>query len=493
MDKLIQILQLGLFEGFVWFPFVLTMGLIYTYLKDIDVSIDGLVVISTVIFVVVFNATESFLSSFLLTIIVTILLYIIVHIVISKLRVNSLLTGIIISLILHSISVIIIGESIRLNYESLPLKFDNHNIPIFSVVLGVIIYFFSRTKIGVKVLISAGYKYFNSSLSYFKSRLILYIVAGFLLGIGAIIYSSRLGMARAGGGFEFLITTLCSFLFIEKLVSYLKFKTKISIVVNSVVFKSLVGSIIFQVLVFAIIAYLNNPIYWKLLFGFLLLLLVSDLSLFKDKFLRNINNDVKGDNLRVSNLSYSYDDSRKPIFNDFSLTFKKGINIIWGANGSGKSTLLNLIKGNISQSSGTISYDSRDISNIQGKIFFLRQNAFDNIGIDFTLNTNLVASSNLPSSKWLSLVNNYTSEFQNLLGSSLSGGQAQKFSLELCQSFQPIILLADEPTSGLDNISFSKFSNFLNREKSNIDIVIVTHDQRFKHIEANHINLDKIK
>lgn len=497
MEKFIQILQLGLFEGLVWFPFVLAMGLLYNYLKDIDVSIDGLVVISSVVFVISFNQTESFLFSISLTLIVTVILYAIVHFIIGKLGVNSLLTGIIISLILHSVSVIIIGESLRLNYEALPIKVDNITVSIITILTAIFIYLFIRTSIGVKVLISAGYPYFNSSLSFFKSRLFVYVIAGLLVGVGAIIYSCRLGMARAGGGFEFLITTLCSFLFIEKVISYvnniLKRKNNTTGLINSIVFKSLIGSIIFQILVFAIIAYLHDPIYWKLLFGILLLLLVADFTKLKQYFSSKktvTTNDVK---LVISNLSYSYPNTAEEVFHELSLSFNYGLNIIWGSNGSGKSTLLNLINGNLENSKGRITYRTKDIKHYRTKIFSLRQNTFENIGIDFTLGSNNMASSGLTTSNWFSLYNE-NDELQNVLGASLSGGQAQRFSLKLWKAFKPLIALADEPTSGLDINGFKEFLNFLNSEINRCDIIIiVTHDERFKNLEANHINLDKYK
>lgn len=490
MDKLIQILQLGIFEGFVWFPFVLAIGIIYTYLKEIDVSIDGLIVISSVIFVVAFNSIESFLGSLLLTIIVAVALYSFVHIIISKFGVNSLLTGIIVSLILHSISVIVIGESLRLNYELLPVSLDNKFVFFVSLLIAASIYAFLKSKLGLKILITAGYKHFNSSLSFFNTRLIIYMIAGILVAVGSVVYSSRLGMSRAGGGFEFLITSLCSFLIIEKLVNYLKFENKISSILNSVVFKSLIGSIVFQIIVFAIIAYLSNAVYWKLLFGFILLLLVSDFSTIRNQFKRRRNPNSDESNLQVTNLTFSYAGSEQPIFDNFSLTFQNGINILWGPNGSGKSTLLSLINGTLESFSGTITYRNSCIKITQNKIFFLRQNAFENIGTDFTLQSNVIASS-VSQKLQKEFYQSKISIDRNILGSSLSGGQAQKFSMDLCQVFQPLIVLADEPTSGLDNISFSKFIDFLNIQKKTADIIIVTHDERFKGFPANHINLDK--
>ncbi len=59
-------------------------------------------------------------------------------------------------------------------------------------------------------------------------------------------------------------------------------------------------------------------------------------------------------NLIINSLSFSY--PGRIILGDFSIQFEQGWTCVAGANGIGKSTLLNLITGNLSPSSGSISF-----------------------------------------------------------------------------------------------------------------------------------------
>ena len=60
----------------------------------------------------------------------------------------------------------------------------------------------------------------------------------------------------------------------------------------------------------------------------------------------------------------------------------------------------------------------------------------------------------------------------------LSGGQQQRLCIARSLAVQPKILLMDEPTSALDPISTSKIEDLVGELKSQLSIVIVTHNMQ---------------
>ena len=501
MENVLNIIQIGFYEGIIWFPIVLTIGLIYSYLKNIDVSIDGIVIISSISFVASYNLTNSLFISIMFTNIICVISYIMVFLLTYRFKINNILVGVIFTLLLHSLSVIFVSESIPIKHAGM-LTSNNSGLSfIISLIIVALVFLFSNSRLGIKFIVSADNLNFNTRINPNLSVLAIYALSGLVLSWGVILYTSDIGMARSGGGFEFLITSLSSYLFIDRIIEYiLKFwKKNISYalfkLIKSPVFKAFLGSFLFQVIVLLIIFYTNNPAYWKLIFGLLLIFLVADLKQLNNKKKGN-SSTITSNDLHLLNVNFTYKNNyhTNQIFNSLNINFKQGLNIIWGANGSGKSTLLKLINGSLIPDDGYIIFKGKDITfapTHKRSIFTITQNPYSSLSLNNSVLDNRIAATKYKGLQILGLnFNNSLNSREYQETSSLSGGQSQKLNIELCKIFNPNIILADEPTSGMDESNFKSFIDYIiDQEKKGKFILIVTHDNKFRNIHANHINL----
>lgn len=212
--ELSQIVHIGFADGLIWFPFVLGIGLLLTYLKEIDVSIDGIVVISGIVSAFLWRSYESYELSLLGGTITGLLGSSVVSAMQILLRIPGLMAGIILSLIAHSLSVLLIGESLVLPDTQLLSGFGV--IEIWQVVLVVVLaglsVFFYNMRFGMAIR-----KYGDGSLvnTVYSANLLkwsAYLVSGGLYGLGGALYVHSQGVAKSGGSFEFLIIALSAYL-----------------------------------------------------------------------------------------------------------------------------------------------------------------------------------------------------------------------------------------------------------------------------------------
>lgn len=527
LSEITKILEIGFLNGILWFPFVLTIGLLYRYLKFIDVSIDGIAVINCIVFTITWNNTHSLVLGLITTIGVSAILYSLVSLLIYELKINNLLAGIIFTLVLHSISVVLVGESLTLDYETLPFLSTTGSILLISFSLAIITDIFFRTNIGIKIKVSSDN--YNANVAA-KSRiliLLIYVFCGVVLSIGSILYTSRIGMSRSGGSFEFLISSLCSFLFVDRIINYVIGKLNnprkgyshrlyiVFSIFQSPVFKALVGSILFQIIILFIIFYTANPAYWKLIFGIILLFTIAapKMKYFKIPRLR-INKKENGVILSAITFEYHNGYEIRKIFCNLNCKFENGITIIWGNNGTGKTTLLKLLNGELRPTKGRIYKNGTDITNYsknERSIFSINQNPYNSLSTNSTVYENIIAAKKFrfieslrigsisqlyqkgesaafidqfkfDSSLWVQQVGN------------LSGGQAQKINLFISTIAKADIILGDEPTSGMDDINFKLFLDVLDYLKNkNVATIIVTHDKRLKEYSGLHYSIQNGK
>ena len=194
--------------------------------------------------------------------------------------------------------------------------------------------------------------------------------------------------------------------------------------------------------------------------------------------------------LEIKDLSFSYNKHKENIFENLSINFSKGFNVILGPNGAGKSTLLKAIFG-LLKYKGEIYYDNVNLSKINFNkktelISYLPQ-------MDFNVSPltvlEMVLLGRLPELhqkisdedikavteilKALNIEDLITKKF-----SELSGGQKKMVFIAQTLVRNPKLVLLDEPTNSLDLQKQLELCQFLQNfiELKKVDIVTVLHD-----------------
>ena len=166
---------------------------------------------------------------------------------------------------------------------------------------------------------------------------------------------------------------------------------------------------------------------------------------------------------------------------------------IMGPSGSGKSTLLHLLSGLDRPTSGSLTYDGRDIYSFDDKeLSAFRRRRIGFIFQQFNLLPVLTAKENIIMPLLLDKKQPdeaYLMQLTELLGISdrldhlpheLSGGQQQRVAIARALIAKPDIIFADEPTGNLDSKSGGEVMKMLENiwKKTGTKLVIITHDRR---------------
>ena len=165
---------------------------------------------------------------------------------------------------------------------------------------------------------------------------------------------------------------------------------------------------------------------------------------------------------------------------------------IMGASGSGKSTLLNILATLDRPTSGTVTINQKDVTQLKGdQLAEFRGAEIGFIFQDFNLLESLTAAENIAVPLSLqgvkaSAINKRVeqiakrlsiTEILNSYPAEISGGQKQRVAAARALITQPTILLGDEPTGALDSKSARDLLDTmveLNAEE--VSILLVTHD-----------------
>lgn len=195
--------------------------------------------------------------------------------------------------------------------------------------------------------------------------------------------------------------------------------------------------------------------------------------------------------IEICDLAKSYGNAanKTQVLKGISLQIVSGeFTIILGASGSGKSTLLNIISGLERPDSGSVRYDSLDITTLSDSE--LTEFRKENIGFIFQqyyLLPHLTVEKNVRMGA--DLANNR--EFQEIIKAvgledkmkkypgELSGGEQQRVSVARALAKRPKVLFLDEPTGALDEQTGRQVLEYICKlhKEYRFSIVMVTHNQ----------------
>lgn len=175
------------------------------------------------------------------------------------------------------------------------------------------------------------------------------------------------------------------------------------------------------------------------------------------------------------------------ILNQISIDIPSNtLSIVFGPNGAGKSSLLKVITGDLSLSSGTVEVLSKRPSEVRTEVAYIEQ--FPQLALSAPISVYDTVKMGLIFCKQkfsIAEIHGLVENQLEVLGlencaskqlNTLSGGQFQRALLARALVRSPKILLLDEATSGVDvGIKEGLFS-LLEKLKSMMTILFVTHD-----------------
>lgn len=192
--------------------------------------------------------------------------------------------------------------------------------------------------------------------------------------------------------------------------------------------------------------------------------------------------------LEVRNVSFSVD--QENILNGINFSIEKGERVtVTGPSGGGKSTLLKIIASMLTPTKGSISYQGKDVADIdpidyRKKVSYFFQNA---TLFDQTVRDNLsfpyeIRDEEFNETKSVTMLERVklNRAYLDKAVKDLSGGEKQRVALVRNLLYKPEIILLDEVTSSLDAENKEIIYTILDElnEQDNMTILSVTHDER---------------
>ena len=178
--------------------------------------------------------------------------------------------------------------------------------------------------------------------------------------------------------------------------------------------------------------------------------------------------------INCKDLSFYYDD--KCYLDEFTYNFQRYEKVgIVGRNGAGKSTFLNLITGNYTPGSGTLTGSRERGESL--KIGYYHQS-----GMSFKPDDTVL---DIVNDTWLLNRFLFPHEMLNNKIEKLSGGEKRRLYLLTILMQQPNLLILDEPTNDLDIVTLNILEEYLKEFSGSL--IIVSHDRHFLDKLVDHL------
>jgi len=195
-------------------------------------------------------------------------------------------------------------------------------------------------------------------------------------------------------------------------------------------------------------------------------------------------NNLEPVEIKLNQVSYTYENSEFPAVKNVSLNVPKGNTVAFiGASGSGKSTLADLIVGLLMPTTGTVLVENPDFRNI-GYVPQSPGIISGTISQNITLDMNKKSfdqerlNNALSLSHLTDLVNTLENGVDTELGAQsdgLSGGQLQRIGLARAIYANPGLLVLDEATSALDAETEAAVSDSLRTLHGKCTTIVIAH------------------
>lgn len=207
--------------------------------------------------------------------------------------------------------------------------------------------------------------------------------------------------------------------------------------------------------------------------------------------------------IEVKDLKKHYNGGQIKALNGITTSIKKGeVVVVIGPSGSGKSTFLRSLNLLEVPTSGTITFEGKEITNPKTDINIHRQkmgmvfqhfNLFPHMTV--LRNMTLAPMKLLKKSREeaekdaIALLNTVgLADRKDAYPSQLSGGQKQRIAIVRALCMKPDVMLFDEPTSALDPEMVGEVLDVMKRlAKEGMTMVVVTHEMGFAKEVANRI------
>ncbi len=202
--------------------------------------------------------------------------------------------------------------------------------------------------------------------------------------------------------------------------------------------------------------------------------------------------------LHLDNLTFSIDTEdekgqpeKKEIIRGITCTFEKGkFYAITGPNGSGKTTLSKLIMGINPVTSGTITFEGRDITGMsitdraRAGIAFSFQHPARFKGMTFRDLLSIAAGTSEEEVlvRLLTRVGICSLDFlDKQVDNKLSGGEIKKIELATTIARNPRLAIYDEPDTGIDLWTIGPMVELLKKEQreKGVTTIVVSHNEKF--------------